>query len=884
MCDVERILDATLASTMVAARVLERYEISASEKGEKVKELEDVLSLRENETLPESFAEWFANRLGLKIDRGKLKNIRERLQTVDPLSLTDRPRDACNTPLLSPLWILELMHRNGGEWKRYQELWKRSCSEKVDEGWSELLKQEFEREIWLPVQPLPRELTELLEILVLRKYGDASNNISYGEIGRQLVQMLDSAARFYSKLGSKKGIFETVNAIFASSLLLVPAWTGVRPPDTPLSAASVLLGSLSSLQDGFRIIALDINGIQDFVFAPVKESAASRLLRGRSLLVELIQFTASRLAIEMLGALAQFTKEGGSPTFITPPLDTHALKKFSELLGMWMSLQFMAKLWITVAASEKHDVKGALCPGEQLSAAFEELETALDVEKSRKQAWAVKWLSKLSEKGLRGFDTLTREPVLGDDPWIFEVSQNTDYAEQLAPGKLERGDLLSGLTHISLACGNVARNLVAIVSIYFFKEGKPSERDAKIFAEKFAKSLGKAGEKRLYAKRKVGELDIAFAPFCEIGAVHVLASHEPGVYQLQRNKTVATLLDFILGNMRSEVVESDYIHFEIRVVNALHDFLLSEELAEKFKNLGAEVGVSMLPFYTNTYHPVKREGGLIDLDEMPNIAVTFLDADGIGEITKGLSKVPIALVSFSEFLSLGFGAKAYACLLKRIADEEPKSIILYAGGDDVSVYGAWYDVIGLLKDISEEILGRFLNPLTASGGVSLADNKTPILHLATVARDAERRAKEEGKKRTERGFIHIQALTTEPLKLRGGALDLPKLASCLEEKSVKNLKNFKMLIYALAELADEASKLKREKLEEEIIMAKAKVVVGYKYLIARRHEDFNKLKHGLEKIGVQLPSLDSSQDEVVSRLTILKPLFDLLALRFREGV
>jgi hypothetical protein len=94
-----------------------------------------------------------------------------------------------------------------------------------------------------------------------------------------------------------------------------------------------------------------------------------------------------------------------------------------------------------------------------------------------------------------------------------------------------------------------------------------------------------------------------------------------------------------------------------------------------------------------------------------------------------------------------------------------------------------------------------------------------------------------------------------------------------------------MLIYALAELADEASKLRHEGLEEkEIITAKAKVVVGYKYLIARRHEDFERLKHELEKIGVQLPSLDSNQDEVIGRLTILKPLFDLLALRFREGV
>jgi CRISPR-associated protein Csm1 len=901
MHDVEkRELDATLAATMVIARVLERYEASASKKGG-VRELEGLLSelRRSRKPFPESFAEWLAGKLGFKVDSRELENLREHLQAVDPLSLTDQASEACRVPLLSPLWILKLMREGKEGWQRYQELWRRSPSEEVKEEWRRLLEQELNEKIWLPVQPLSQELIELLDVLILREYRETTNNIRYEEVSRQLFQMLEVVSRFYCRLGSTRGLFETISSVFTSSLLFVPTWVNVRPPDAPLSTTSVLLGSLSALREGFTVVALDINGIQDFVFAPVKEAAASRLLRGRSLLVELVQFTASRLAIEMLGALAQFTKEGGSPTFIAPPLDAQALEKFSELLGKWMTSQFMARLWITVAASQKHNIKGALCPGEPLRVAFEELGSALAIEKSRKQAYAADWLRKLSERRLKGLDALTREPVLEDDPWALDVSQTIDYADELAPGKLERGDLLSGLTHISLACGNVARNLVAIVSIYLFKEGEPYDRDARIVAEKLARSLSEAGRERLYAPRsKVEGLDAALVPFCEVGAIHLLASlHEPELGRLQRSKVVTALLNHVLKNMRGVKLESDYVHFEVRAVNAPYDFLLTEELVEELKSLGPRVGVSMLPFYTNTYHPVKFEDGkprLVDLDEMRTIAVAFLDADGVGETTEKLSKLPIALASFSDFLSLGFGAKAYACLLKKVAnagDEKPKSIILYAGGDDVSVYGAWYDVIGLLGDISEEVLGDFLNPLTASGGISLADNKTPILYLAEVARDAERKAKRKRKRRAEGGLIHIQELTTEPLKLRGGPLDLPKLACCLEEKKVKDLRDFKLLIYALAELADEASKLvaKQEELNklnekerERIIIAKAKLVVGYKYLIARRHEDFENLKDKLRDVEIQLPSLDSNQDEVIRGLTTLKPLLDLLALRLRE--
>jgi CRISPR-associated protein Csm1 len=896
----ERTLDAALAAAIIAARVLERYKTRvAAKKEEEVKEVEDALTELQGAGAPpsEGFAVWLARKLGVKIDQARLESLRKRIHAVDPLSLAGQGAGASDTPLLSPLWILRLMQRDEAGWRRYQELWSLSCSRELEKEWSDLLTQVLGEKAWLPVQPLPQELTGFLDTLVLRGHGDAAGEIRYGEVVRALLQMLDNAARLYSRLGSVDGFFETMSAILTFSLLLVPAWAGSRPPDAPLSTVSALLGSLSALRDGFAVIALDINGIQDFIYAPVKEAAASRVLRGRSLLVELVQFTVSRLAAEILGALAQLTKEGGAPTLITPPPNEQALRKFSELLSGWMAQQFMARLWVTVAASQRHDTAGALCPGEPLHASLEELRLALTVEKSRRYASAVDWLRGLSRRRLDGFDSLTHEPILEDDLWALNVSQAMDYADELAPGKLKAGDRLSGLTHISLACGNVTRNLAAIVSIYFFKGGEPCEQDARVIAERLAESLGEAGQRRLYIRGKGMRsgteeffLDVALVPFSDVGAVHLLASlSEYELGQPQRNRAVSgALLRFVLEKMRGEKLESDHVHFEVRIVNATRNFLLPEELAEELKGLAPRVGVTMLPFYTNTYHPVIKEGGLrlVDLDEMPVIAVALLDADGTGEVFGKLSRLPVALVSSSDFLSLGFGAKAYACLMRRAA-EEPRSIILYAGGDDISVYGRWYDVVKLLSEVGEEVLEKLLKPLTASGGISLADNKTPILHLAAVAQDAEREAKRERRARgTWEGLVRIQALTTEALKLRGDSLDLSRLACCLN--ITERLRESKAFIYALAELADEAARLAELQKRagsvggQDEIMARARVVVGYKYLLARREKDFRLLKGVFEDCRVQLPLMESNSSEIVGKLVLLKPLLDLLALRLRE--
>lgn len=402
--------------------------------------------------------------------------------------------------------------------------------------------------------------------------------------------------------------------------------------------------------------------------------------------------------------------------------------------------------------------------------------------------------------------------------------------------------------------------------------------------------MGGGEQKRLYARARLSSdgflLNVALVPFCEVGAIHLLAAfYERELGKPESNRAAAeSLLRYALGHLLGVILESDYLHIEVRVVNAPRDFLLPESVAGELRKLKLEVGVSMTPYYTNPYHPVEPEKlRLIDLDEMRTIAVAHLDADGVGEKVVRLSELPVLLAAFSEFLSLGFGAKAYACLLRKVRQggEGPQSIILYASGDDAAVYGRWYDVVELLSDIAEEVLSRLLRPLTASGGVALADSKTPILHLFTVASEAEREAKERARRRGV-GMVHIQQLAAEPIQLKGGTVDLLKLVGSLARAD--RLSGLKTLVYALAELANEASKLAASggQAGESELLAVARVVVSYKYLIARRGEDFEELERELRDVGLGLPSIGSKHEEVVRSLAELKPVLDLLALRLRE--
>jgi len=131
---------------------------------------------------------------------------------------------------------------------------------------------------------------------------------------------------------------------------------------------------------------------------------------------------------------------------------------------------------------------------------------------------------------------------------------------------------------------------------------------------------------------------------------------------------------------------------------------------------------------------------------IPRVGVLRMDVDNLGSIFGEYLRGSMAQVSaLSAALSLFFGG-----YLNRLCDEvnaqgEHNNVlyVIYAGGDDLFVVGAW-DRMPLLAERIQADFATYTGNnrhLTISGGVTLEDRKFPLYRAAERAGEAEGQAK-----------------------------------------------------------------------------------------------------------------------------------------------
>ncbi len=132
------------------------------------------------------------------------------------------------------------------------------------------------------------------------------------------------------------------------------------------------------------------------------------------------------------------------------------------------------------------------------------------------------------------------------------------------------------------------------------------------------------------------------------------------------------------------------------------------------------------------------------------LGILRMDMDNLGRIfSQGLGDraTPARLSTLSFLLRLYF--EGQVGLICRELDRDPGTLyLLYSGGDDLFVVGAWDRIPRLARAIREQF-GEFTgNPkLTVSAGIYLADHQWPLYQTA----EAARRALEEAKGRRQGG-------------------------------------------------------------------------------------------------------------------------------------
>jgi len=190
-------------------------------------------------------------------------------------------------------------------------------------------------------------------------------------------------------------------------------------------------------------------------------------------------------------------------------------------------------------------------------------------------------------------------------------------------------------------------------------------------------------------------------------------------------------------------------------------------------------------FVGGTYLPQNGSGIPLTFNELAEkstglkrLGILRMDVDNLGRIfTRGFgNSASISRIStLSRSLSLFFGG--YLNTISCQNKYKDYTSIIYSGGDDLFIVGAWNRII----DLGEEINAEFKqyagnNPaFTLSGGVAMTAKKYPVYRGAKHAGDAERKSKElkrkEGKEKDAYTFFN-KALSWDDFTLARDIKDL----------------------------------------------------------------------------------------------------------------
>ena len=158
------------------------------------------------------------------------------------------------------------------------------------------------------------------------------------------------------------------------------------------------------------------------------------------------------------------------------------------------------------------------------------------------------------------------------------------------------------------------------------------------------------------------------------------------------------------------------------------------------------------------------------------IGALRMDVDNLGDMFIDIENVKM-LSARSRFLNLFFRVylnricserSTETDILKKNADKEKlwgesgrNVSVIYAGGDDLFIVGAWDDTVELAFDIQKEFerytCGRSRDEGGISGGLTLHQPKYPLYHMARLSAEAEAYAKhdDDGVGKTRKNRISL---------------------------------------------------------------------------------------------------------------------------------
>ena len=760
-------------------------------------------------------------------------------------------------PLLTPLWLLRIAgylegvgpkKLCGGSWslrKGLGRLRESPLSKAVTERDAARLKELIAgiikglagEDAWLPVRALTPEFLAS-DSFRLRKLEEAMRDCRYSEVVKWLLTLISRAKTIYSYLAggtTSPGLADTLLHVLRATTLLTPsAIYGSVAPDISLYSHSKLVAAYaSSLAKAGKValMVIDANGIQRFIYSARRAAASSRLMRGRSLIVELALESLSRYALELLGVPLESNaviSEGGTLTLVIPwvgreRIEGHVVRRLEDAARS-VSDFLGGELGFTITVSEPFDasLKSFLTTGsggEGRKTYFSIMDSLRLRVSERKLIRSATVVADSAGKGWRppeSYDALTKEPIPAGARPLRVSESSKDYVDSIAGGdKLSVGDAISEATHLSLVAGTSLRNAIAIISIYAYgMEGDAVSVNSGLINRLVAELQSRLSRHAAEHVPRIGEqlyftlplpkggsrFSIGLVPLPPLGSLHLIVSlsvEQPvDIFSEETAAGLWSIMTYVLGDVLAPSIKEvmgrgeDTVRVRVKVVNNPLGFLppyeggdVVPEGLRSFLSVLSELGVDLGFGYVwlNTYHPVRvPEGGgltLVSLDEYGVIALAKLDLDMFGDAIMLLHSIsPSRASSASDLVNLVTAGVTYLTALKeaiRLGSEGRNfdAIPLYGGGDDVVLYGSVGGVSYLLATLTQKIL-QILHPVSASASMIVDHSHTPVLDMYSEALSRLGKAKEVR--------LSISLTADEPRQLR-----LP--AGCRVKEEVINV-------------------------------------------------------------------------------------------------
>jgi CRISPR-associated protein Csm1 len=514
----------------------------------------------------------------------------------------------------------------------------------------------------------------------------------------------------------------------------------------------------------YLLVVGDFSGVQDFLFS-ISSRGALKSLRARSFFLELLALHISELIVRKLNLspLNVLYATGGRFTILAPYTEeasdfdgiTGALPQIRREINDYLVNAHDARLYLVMKWFPYLEDRHFLHP-EWLLRGMGDILGAIKIEKSRKyeyehheprfRALLEPWEARASEPKLKKGTIWECIRCNGKYPRRYiKVSIPKRYGAEVyhltgcsrcLPDDVWESEENKGECHI---CHCESAFLVPL-----------PEYEQK-------------GDERGNERRKE---PVPVCPFCD--ALFHMGEHLPGGKFVVRKeyyepaKAVVRIEDNAFYYVKDHLKEEDASH-PIWLVNKLSP--LSYDRPNKWF------------LFTANHQPSREENGSrmpLDFEELAKISVGAerigvlrMDVDNLGDLFKDGLKEKFSLarwISLSRQLELffklhmnqfckgkGFEQNRAPFTVSEFSPEREteegmrgrKAVIIYSGGDDIFIVGAWNEVVELGVDIHRAFKAYVSNnpEVDISAGVLVCSPHYPLYHMAVDGKDALREAK-----------------------------------------------------------------------------------------------------------------------------------------------